>query len=91
MEGYEKIMSKLQELQNQLQELQNRVLKLTKLIGQPVKEKLKTKEACKYLGVSENTLRARCIEKQVYPNKSGGLNYYKVSDLDRILNGGAAH
>lgn len=83
MEGYEKIMSKLQELQIQVQQL-------SRLIGQPVKEKLKTKEACEYLGISENTLRARCIENQVYPEKSGGLNYYKVSDLKRILNGGAA-
>jgi hypothetical protein len=49
-------------------------------------ELLTTKEACEFLKISsENTLKTLCIHHNVLPEKLGGRNRYKLSDLRGMI------
>jgi hypothetical protein len=51
----------------------------------PVITHLRTKDACEYLSVSENTLLKICAQNNIYPLKISGLNYYSLSDLQALF------
>ena len=46
---------------------------------------LRTKDACEYLSVSENTLMKICVHNNIYPVKISGLNYFSLSDLQALF------
>lgn len=60
--------------------------KLDHLQSTPVKTHLKTRDACEYLSVCENTLMKICIQNNIYPVKLSGLNYFALSELKSLFN-----
>jgi hypothetical protein len=74
----EKIAEKLIEIEKILLGMKNDSLKLEKT-------HLKTKDACEFLGVSQNTLLKICVEHEIYPVKLSGLNFYTVEDLKSLF------
>lgn len=58
---------------------------LINIQNMPAKTYLKTKEACQYLSVSQNTLTKICGEYGINPKKIGGCLYYPVQDLNRLF------
>ena len=56
---------------------------LERIMNPPVQPYLKTKEACKFLSVSPNTLTKICAANGIKPHevKGSGSNYYKANDL----------
>ncbi len=77
----------LDKILKEIEELKDLVRSLKGTMRQPAPQFLRTKAACSHIQRSENSLRALCIQYNVSPTKVGGINYYKISDLDRILSG----
>jgi hypothetical protein len=73
------------ELYKQLKQIE---AKLDHFQSTPVKTYLKTRDACEYLSVSQNTLMKICIHYNIIPQKICGVNYYKVSDLENVFRAG---
>ena len=48
---------------------------------------VKTKEACEYLSVCENTLKKICAANSIKPMevKGSGSNYYRIRDLENLF------
>ena len=75
-----------------LKELENNLLNAIKLINKPgqgeVKKWLKSVEARKLLNISPGTLQNLRINGTLRYTKIGGIMYYKLEDIKKILEGG---
>ena len=75
-----------------LKELENNLLNAIKLINKPgqgeVKKWLKSVEVRKLLNISPGTLQNLRINGTLRYTKIGGIMYYKLEDIDKILEGG---
>ena len=75
-----------------LRELENNLLNAIKLINKPgqgeVKKWLKSVEARKLLNISPGTLQNLRINGTLRYTKIGGIMYYKLEDINKILEGG---
>jgi len=75
-----------------LKELENNLLNAIKLINKPgqgeVKKWLKSVEARKLLNISPGTLQNLRINGTLRYTKIGGIMYYKLEDINKILEGG---
>jgi len=75
-------------------ELIERLKLIEALLGQflsiPQKPFVKTKEACEYLSVCENTLKKICAANGIKPLevKGSGSNYYRIRDLESLFTEG---
>jgi len=75
-----------------LRELENNLLNAIKLINKPgqgdVKKWLKSVEVRKLLNISPGTLQNLRINGTLRYTKIGGIMYYKLEDINKILEGG---
>jgi len=75
-----------------LKELENNLLNAIKLINKPgqgeVKKWLKSVEVRKLLNISPGTLQNLRINGTLSYSKIGGIMYYKLEDINKILEGG---
>jgi hypothetical protein len=75
-----------------LKELENNLLNAIKLINKPgqgeVKKWLKSIEVRKLLNISPGTLQNLRINGTLRYTKIGGIMYYKLEDINKILEGG---
>ena len=75
-----------------LKELENNLLNAIKLINKPgqgeVKKWLKSVEVRKLLNISPGTLQNMRINGTLHYTKIGGIMYYKLEDINKILEGG---
>jgi len=75
-----------------LKELENNLLNAIKLINKPgqgeVKKWLKSGEVRKLLNISPGTLQNLRINGTLRYTKIGGIMYYKLEDINKILEGG---
>jgi hypothetical protein len=75
-----------------LKELENNLLNAIKLINKPgqgeVKKWLKSVEVRKLLNISPGTLQNLRINGTLHYTKIGGIMYYKLEDINKILEGG---
>jgi hypothetical protein len=75
-----------------LRELENNLLNAIKLISKPgqgeVKKWLKSVEVRKLLNISSGTLQNLRINGTLRYTKIGGIMYYKLEDINKILEGG---
>ena len=75
-----------------LKELENNLLNAIKLINKPgqgeVKKWLKSVEVRKLLNISPGTLQNLRINGTLRYTKIGGIMYYKLEDINNILEGG---
>ena len=75
-----------------LKELENNLLNAIKLINKPgqgeVKKWLKSGEVRKLLNISPGTLQNLRINGTLRYTKIGGIMYYKLEDINNILEGG---
>ncbi|MFI5137989.1 helix-turn-helix domain-containing protein [Mucilaginibacter sp.] len=75
-----------------LKELENNLLNAIKLINKPgqgeVKKWLKSVEVRKLLNISPGTLQNLRINGTLRYTKIGGIMYYKLEDINKILEGG---
>jgi len=75
-----------------LKELENNLLNAIKLINKPgqgeVKKWLKSVEVRKLLNISPGTLQNLRINGTLRYTKIGGIMYYKLEDIKKILEGG---
>jgi hypothetical protein len=75
-----------------LRELENNLLNAIKLINKPgqgeVKKWLKSVEVRKLLNISPGTLQNLRINGTLRYTKIGGIMYYKLEDINTILEGG---
>jgi len=75
-----------------LRELENNLLNAIKLINKPgqgeVKKWLKSVEVRKLLNISPGTLQNLRINGTLRYTKIGGIMYYKLEDINNILEGG---
>lgn len=75
-----------------LKELENNLLNAIKLINKPgqgeVKKWLKSVEVRKLLNISPGTLQNLRINGTLRYTKIGGILYYKLEDINKILEGG---
>ena len=75
-----------------LRELENNLLNAIKLINKPgqgdVKKWLKSVEVRKLLNISPGTLQHLRINGTLRYTKIGGIMYYKLEDINKILEGG---
>jgi hypothetical protein len=75
-----------------LKELENNLLNAIKLINKPgqgeVKKWLKSVEVRKLLNISPGTLQNLRINGTLRYTKIGGIMYYKLEDITKILEGG---
>ena len=75
-----------------LKELENNLLNAIKLINKPgqgeVKKWLKSVEVRKLLNISPGTLQNLRINGTLSYTKIGGMMYYKLEDIHKVLEGG---
>ena len=75
-----------------LKELENNLLNAIKLINKPghgeIKKWLKSVEVRKLLNISPGTLQNLRIKGTLRYTKIGGIMYYKLEDINKILEGG---
>ena len=75
-----------------LKELENNLLNAIKLINKSgqgeVKKWLKSVEVRKLLNISPGTLQNLRINGTLRYTKIGGIMYYKLEDINKILEGG---
>ena len=75
-----------------LKELENNLLNAIKLINKPgqgeIKKWLKSVEVRKLLNISPGTLQNLRINSTLRYTKIGGIMYYKLEDINKILEGG---
>ena len=75
-----------------LKELENNLLNAIKLINKPgqgeIKKWLKSVEVRKLLNISPGTLQNLRINGTLRYTKIGGIMYYKLEDINKILEGG---
>jgi hypothetical protein len=75
-----------------LKELENNLLNAIKLINKPgqgeVKKWLKSVEVRKLLNISPGTLQNLRINGTLRYTKIGGIMYYKLEDINKIMEGG---
>ena len=75
-----------------LRELENNLLNAIKLLNKPgqgeVKKWLKSVEVRKLLNISPGTLQNLRINGTLRYTKIGGIMYYKLEDINKILEGG---
>jgi Helix-turn-helix domain len=75
-----------------LKELENNLLNAIKLINKPgqgeVRKWLKSVEVRKLLNISPGTLQNLRINGTLRYTKIGGIMYYKLEDINKILEGG---
>jgi len=75
-----------------LKELENNLLNAIKLINKPgqgeAKKWLKSVEVRKLLNISPGTLQNLRINGTLRYTKIGGIMYYKLEDINNILEGG---
>jgi hypothetical protein len=75
-----------------LKELENNLLNAIKLINKPgegeVKKWLKSVEVRKLLNISPGTLQNLRINGTLHYTKIGGIMYYKLEDINKIMEGG---
>lgn len=75
-----------------LKELENNLLNAIKLINKPgqgeVKKWLKSVEVRKLLNISPGTLQNLRINSTLRYTKIGGIMYYKLEDINKVLEGG---
>ena len=75
-----------------LRELENNLLNAIKLINKPgqgeIKKWLKSVEVRKLLNISPGTLQNLRINGTLRYTKIGGIMYYKLEDINKILEGG---
>jgi hypothetical protein len=75
-----------------LKELENNLLNAIKLINKPgqgeVKKWLKSVEVRKLLNISPGTLQNLRINGTLRYTKIGGIMYYKLEDINKVLEGG---
>ena len=75
-----------------LKELENNLLNAIKLINKPgqgeVKKWLKSVEVRKLLNISPGTLQNLRINGTLRYTKIGGIMYYKLEDIYKVLEGG---
>jgi hypothetical protein len=75
-----------------LKELENNLLNAIKQIIKPgqgeVKKWLKSVEVRKLLNISPGTLQNLRINGTLHYTKIGGIMYYKLEDINKILEGG---
>ena len=70
---YTQILDAINKLQDEFSELRN----------QPTRKWLKTKEACEYLGISPNTLKALRID--LNPSLVMGTYYYHIDAINALM------
>ena len=75
-----------------LKELENNLLNAIKLINKPghgeIKKWLKSVEVRKLLNISPGTLQNLRINGTLRYTKIGGIIYYKLEDINKVLEGG---
>lgn len=75
-----------------LKELENNLLNAIKLINKPghgeIKKWLKSVEVRKLLNISPGTLQNLRINGTLRYTKIGGIMYYKLEDINKIMEGG---
>ena len=75
-----------------LKELENNLLNAIKLINKPgqgeIKKWLKSVEVRKLLNISPGTLQNLRINGTLRYTKIGGIMYYKLEDINKVLEGG---
>lgn len=74
-----------EQLITMLDNLSKKIDRLEIALNYPKPKQLKTKQACKYLDCSINTLNKICIEYNIPSYKIGGANYYLVEDFDILF------
>ncbi len=55
----------------------------------PQKQWLRTNEVMELMGISMGTLQNLCINGVFHPSKVGGLNYFKYTEIEQVLNKGS--